>query len=102
MAYTTQYFIEDQGKRKEKDPKQYSMQLDKQVSKQKIRDLAASCCTLSRAEKLKLLKLAVTSGRPRRYVQGWLPVVRGDSSSELSVTRRHRVISMADQPYGEQ
>jgi hypothetical protein len=39
MAYTTQYFIEDQGKRKEKDPKQYSMQLDKQVSKQKIRRL---------------------------------------------------------------
>jgi len=73
MAYTTQYFIEDQGKRKEKDQKQYSMQLDKQVSKQKIRDLAASCCTLSRAEKVKRLKLAVTSGRPRRYVQGWLP-----------------------------
>ena len=99
MAYTTQYFIEDQGKRKEKGQKQYSMQLDKQVSKQKIRDLAASCCTLSRAEKL---KLAVTSGRPRRYEQGWQPVVRGDSSSELSVTRRHRVISKADQPYGEQ
>lgn len=34
MTYKTQYFIEDQEKkRKEKDPKQYSMQLDKPEDK---------------------------------------------------------------------
>jgi hypothetical protein len=62
MTYKTLYFIEDQEK-KRKAQKQYSLQLDKPEDKKTWRPVLG---LIERGEP----KLAVTSGRPRRYVQG--------------------------------
>jgi hypothetical protein len=91
MTYKTQYPIEDQEK-KRKLQKKYSMQLDKPEDKNTWRPVLS---LIERGEP----KLAVTSGRPRRYVQGGVLRTIGEGgfqAARAAVTRRHRVISKAD------
>lgn len=93
ISYDLQNTVPYRGPRKEKKAsKQYSMQLDKPEDKNTWRPVLS---LIERGEP----KLAVTSGRPRRYVQGGVLRTTGEGgfqAARAAVTRRHRVIPKAD------